>query len=182
VQFSVSRAFLEEGFPVNRQEDQMSTPNLLDAIRVVKENERIASVSYADAARKVSNPMGKKLFEELSAFEQFHYEQLTALETTLEEKGAFINYVGKEFPLPPRFDIKAAQEPKTKSVMAIVTAALDLERQAEKAYADLAAQTLDPQGHEMFSRLSEEEHKHYRVLSEAYWTLTNLGTWTWSGR
>ena len=160
----------------------MSTPSLLDAIRVVKENERIASVSYADAAQKISNPLGKKLFEELSAFEQFHYEQVTALETALEEKGTYINYAGKEFPLPPKFDIKASQEPETKSVIAIVTAALDLERQAEKAYADLAAQAVDPLGHEMFSRLAEEEHKHYLLLSEAYWTLGNLGKWTWSGR
>jgi rubrerythrin len=158
----------------------MITPNLLDAIRVVKENERIASASYADAAQKISNPMGKKLFEQLSEFEKFHYEQLTALETSLEEKGDFINYEGKEFPLPPLFEIKAAQEPSTKSVMSIISAAIDLEKQTEKAYADLAAQTTDPQGHAMFSRLSEEEHKHYRLLLDAYWTLNNLGTWTWS--
>jgi rubrerythrin len=158
----------------------MITPNLLDAIRVVKENERIASASYADAAQKIGNPMGKKLFEQLSEFEKFHYEQLTALETSLEEKGDFINYEGKEFPLPPIFEIKAAQEPSTKSVMTIISTAMDLELQAEKAYADLAAQTTDPRGHEMFSRLSEEEHKHYRLLLDAYWTLNNLGTWTWS--
>jgi len=158
----------------------MSIPNLLDAIRVVKENERIASASYADAAQRISNPMGKKLFEQLSEFEKFHYERLTALETSLEEKGDFINYEGKEFPLPPKFEIKAAQEPSTKSVMSIISAAIDLEKQTEKAYADLAVQTTDPQGHEMFSRLSEEEHKHYRLLLDAYWTLNNLGVWTWS--
>jgi rubrerythrin len=146
----------------------------------VKENERIASASYADAAQRISNPMGKKLFEQLSEFEKFHYEQLTALETSLEKKGDFINYEGKEFPLPPKFEIKAAQEPSTKSVMTIISAAIDLEKQAEKAYADLAIQTTDPQGHEMFSRLSEEEHKHYRLLLDAYWSLNNLGTWKWS--
>jgi len=158
----------------------MSTPNLLDAIRVVKENERIASASYADAARRISNPMGKKLFEELSKFESFHYEKLTALEASLEEKGNFINYEGKEFPLPPTFEIKAAQEPNSKSVMNIISAAIDLEKQSEKAYADLAMQTTDSQGHEMFSKLSEEEHQHFRILTDAYWTLTNLGTWHWS--
>ena len=158
----------------------MSTPSLLDAVRVVKENERIASASYADAARKMSDSMGKQLFQQLSEFERFHYEQLTALETSLVEKGDFINYEGKEFPTPPLFEIKAAQEPDKKSVMTIISEAIDLEKQTEKAYADLAAQTTDPQGYKMFSRLSEEEHKHYRILSDAYWTLNNLGTWTWS--
>jgi rubrerythrin len=161
-------------------EEQMSTPSLLDAIRVVKENERIASASYADAAQRISNPIGKKLFEQLAEFERFHYDQLTALEISLEEKGDYINYEGKEFPIPPIFEIKAAQEPNTKSVMTILRAAMDLERQAEETYADLAVQTTDPLGHEMFSSLSEEEHQHYRLLLNAYWTLNNLGTWRWS--
>jgi rubrerythrin len=158
----------------------MSTPNLLDAIRVVKENERIASANYADAAQKVSNPIGKNLFEQLAEFEKFHYEKLTVLEASLEAKGDFINYEGKEFPLPPVFEIKAAQEPNTKSTMKIITLAMDLEKQVEKAYADLSAQIKDPKGHEMFYKLSEEEHKHWRILSEAYWNLNNMGTWKWS--
>ena len=48
------------------EEKQMST--LLDAIRVVKENERKAAERYADAANKISHQMGKKLFEMLSLF------------------------------------------------------------------------------------------------------------------
>ena len=155
----------------------MSTTNLLDAIRVVKENERIASESYADAAEIIGNPLGKELFKKLSEFEKFHYERITALEKSLVEKGDYINYEGKEFPLPPVFDIKAAKEPNQKSVMKIISEARDLEKVAEKAYADLAAQIVDPQGHEMFSRLSEEEHIHYRILTEAYWSLNNSGVW-----
>ena len=99
----------------------MSTPNLLDAIRVVKENEMRASESYGDAAKKIRHPIGKNLFEQLSEFEQFHYERLTALEKSLEQKGGFINYEGKEFPLPPIFEIKAAEEPNTKSIMTIIS-------------------------------------------------------------
>ncbi len=158
----------------------MSTPNLLDAIRAVKENERIASASYADAAQRISNPNGKLLFEQLAEFEKYHYDQLTALEISLEETGDYINYEGKEFPIPPIFEIKAAQEPSTKSVMNIISAAMDLEKQAEIAYADLAVQTTDQQGHDMFCRLSDEEHEHYRLLRDAYWTLNNFGTWKWS--
>lgn len=158
----------------------MSTTNLLDAVRVVKENERIASEMYANAAQNISNPMGKELFKQLSEFEKFHFARLSDLEKSLMEKGNFITYEGKEFPLPPTFEIKAAQELHQKSVMTIISQAIDLEKQAEKAYADLAVQITDPQGHDMFRRLSEEEHNHYRILIEAYWTLTNLGVWKWS--
>ena len=158
----------------------MSIPNLLDAVRAAKENERVASQSYAEASRKIKNPIGKKLFEELSEFEKYHFEQLTVLETSLEESGDYINYQGKEFPTPPIFAVKAAQEPETKSVMSIISEAIELEQEAEQVYAEIANQTTDQRGYEMFSRLSEEEHEHYRLLTDAFWTLTNLGVWRYS--
>jgi len=158
----------------------MSNPSLLDAVRVVKENERIASASYADAAKRLTNPMGKQLFEQLSEFEKFHYEKISDLEKSLEETGEYIDYEGREFPLPPIFEITAAQEPNTKSVMAIISGAIDLEKVSEKAYSNLASQTVDPRGHDMFDKLCEEEHKHYRLLLETYWTLNNFGTWKWA--
>jgi rubrerythrin len=157
----------------------MNTPNLLDAIRVVKENERLAMESYANAAKKI-NPLGKKLFEQLSEFEKYHYDRLTALEKSLEESGQFINYQGKELILPPRLEIKFADEPNPKSLMEIISEARKLERKAEKAYSNLAAQLEDPQGHEMFVKLSEEEHKHYQILSEAFWSLNQTGVWKYS--
>ena len=150
----------------------MSTPNLLDAIRVVKENERIASETYAEAAQKTNDTMGKNLFEMLSEFEKVHYAQLTTLEKSLEASGDFLDSEGKEFPLPPIFEIKAAEEPDQKSIYGIISAAMDLEKQAEKAYADLAALTTDPQGHEVFSRRAEQEHNHYLILRDAYWALS----------
>jgi rubrerythrin len=162
------------------KEKNMSSPSLLDAIAVVKENERLASESYADAAQKISNPSGKMVFEELSAFERYHYDQLTALEKSLQETGAYLDYQAREFPTPPIFEIKAAQEPNIKSVMRILTEAMALEKEAEKTYAEMAIQTADPLGYEMFMRLSDEEHGHNRILSDAYWTLTNLGSWKWS--
>jgi len=151
----------------------MSTPSLLDALRVVIENERIASSSYAEAAQKINNSDGKLLFEELAKFEQFHFEQL-------KETGEFVNYQGKEFPTPPVFEIKAAQEPNLKSIMKIISEAMELEKEAEKEYAELALQSDNTQGYEMFLKLSSEENIHWRILLDAYWTLTNLGTWTWS--
>jgi len=155
----------------------MTTPNLLDAVKVVKENERIATQNYGEAAKKVDNPLGKTLFEELSKFEAYHYEQLTALERSLAASGDFINYQGREFPQPPVFEVKAAKEPNAKSLMAIISQAIGLEKEAEKAYADLANSTTDQRGHDMFSQLSEEEHNHFRLLTDVYWTLSNFGEW-----
>ena len=157
----------------------MNIPNLLDAVRIVKENEKLAMESYANASKKI-NPLGKALFEQLSEFEKYHYERLTALEKSLEESGQFINYKGKELILPPKLEIKFAEEPDNKSLMEIISEARKLERKAEKAYSNLAAQLEDPQGHEMFVRLSEEEHKHFEILSEAFWSLNQTGVWKYA--
>ena len=158
----------------------MSNTNILDAIKVVKENERIASETYAQASKNLINPYARQLFEQLSEFEQFHFKMVSALEKSLIEKGAYLSYAGKDFPLPPIFEIKAAQEANKKSAVSIVLDAIELERQAEKTYTDLAGQVADPEGHAMFSRLAEEEHKHYRILQDAYWSLNNMSVWKWS--
>lgn len=157
----------------------MVTPSLLDAIRIAKDNERIASDSYRNAIDEIQHSVGKRLFQELSDFEQFHYEKLTALEKSLMDEGKFINYEGKEFPLPPIFEIKAAVEPGKKSLMTIIAQAIGLEEEAKKSYADLAEQITDPLGKGMFKKLSAEEYNHYRILVEAYWTVNNFGVWKW---
>ena len=157
----------------------MVTPGLLDAIRIAKDNERIASESYRSAIDEIQHSVGKRLFQELSAFEQFHYEKLTALEKSLMDEGKFINYEGKEFPLPPIFEVKAAVEPGKKSLMTILAQAIGLEEEAKKSYADLADEITDPLGKAMFKKLSAEEYGHYKILVEAYWTVNNFGVWKW---
>lgn len=157
----------------------MTTPSLLDSIRAVKENERIASESYLVASEEINNPIGKHIFLELSKFEKYHFDKLSDLEKSIESSGKFIDYEDREFLLPPVFEIKASEDPKNKSVITIISQAIELEKQAEKVYGNMAARISDPLGHSMFSRLAEEEHQHYKILREAYWTVTNLGTWKW---
>ena len=157
----------------------MITPGLLEAIRIAKDNERIASISYKHAIDEIQHSVGKRLFQELSDFEQFHYEKLTALEKSLMDAGKFIQYEGKEFPLPPVFEVKAATEPGKKSLMTIITQAIGLEEEAKKSYAELAQKIDDPLGKEMFQKLSSEEYNHYQILVEAYWTVSNFGVWKW---
>jgi rubrerythrin len=161
-------------------EEPMETKNLLDAIRVVKENERLAAEFYGKAAETTGNTMGKEVFVQLREFEQFHYARLTVLEKSLELKGEFIFYEGRDFPQPPTIAPEPTEEPHQQTVIKIIVEAMELETKAEHAYADLAEQITDQEGHAMFRRLSEEEHKHYRFLREAYWNLSNFKSWKWA--
>ena len=155
----------------------MNTPNLLNAIRIAKENEETAMKTYANAARRKKNEVCEELFVQLSEFEKFHLERLTDLEKNLAEKGDFINYEGKEFMLPPKLKVEFARKADQLSLMEIITEARKTERQAEKTYATLAAHLADVRGHEMFVRLSEEEHNHYLILTEAFWSINQTGVW-----
>jgi rubrerythrin len=152
-------------------------PGLADGIRIAKENEKTAADFYANAAKTSGNPIAKKLFEQLIEFEKIHYERLTALEESLQQKGAFISYMGTDFTLPPNLVIKMSELPDQPTLMKIIAEAADLETRAENGYNALAELTTDSQGHDMFLKLAEEEHKHYRILKDVYWTLTNLGEW-----
>jgi rubrerythrin len=164
-----------------KKEQRMTSTNLVEAIGVVKENEWTASEFYGDAAEKTGSEIGRELFNQLREFELFHYAHLTALEKSLKEGGNFTYYEGREFPLPPAIAPTADAEPEHQTVINIITRARELEKQAEKAYADLAGQIADPQGHAMFIRLAGEEARHYKILTEAYWNLSNFKTWKWPG-
>jgi hypothetical protein len=158
----------------------MSPTTLLDAIRVAKENEKNAAEKYAEAGSVLVNPLARQLFGQLSEFERTHLEKITALERSLMESGKYIQYEGKAFPLPPLFDIKAAHEPDKKSAMQIISEAKMLEKQAESTYASMARECPDQHGKDMFNKLSSEEALHYKILSEAYWSINNEGIWKWS--
>jgi len=119
------------------------------------------------------------LFEQLAEFERHHYDQLVALEESLREQGAFVDYEPREWISTPPAEVKEFEEPNRTSMVEIVLAAMDFEKEAEDRYVALAEGVTDPAGKAMFERLAEEERKHYRILKEAYWSLNNHGVWVW---
>jgi rubrerythrin len=99
------------------------------------------------------------------------------LEESLRDERAFIEYEGRELDLPTPGEVKPFEEPDENSAMAIITMAMDIEREAEKRYTQLATQTKDADGRSMLERLAEEEHNHYLIFSDAYWSLNDRGVW-----
>ena len=149
---------------------------LLDAIKIAMEAEKKAAAFYADAAQKTET-LGRELLERLAEFERHHYDILAKLEQSLRDQGTFIGYEGKELTFPAPSEVQTTAEPDKMSMMGIITTALEIETEAEKRYTALAGQTSDPDGKAMFEKLAEEEHKHHAILSDAYWSLSNHGTW-----
>jgi len=152
---------------------------VLEAIQIAKDAEQKAEAFYANAAKNLTHPIGHKLMLELAKFERHHYDKLVELEDSLRKKGVFIEYEGRGLATKPtsRGEITVEKEPK--QAMEAIALGLDAEKQAEKRYNELAENTTDRSAHEMFQKLAEEEHMHYRILRDAYWNLNNRGVWSW---
>jgi rubrerythrin len=152
---------------------------LLDAIKVAMEAEKKAAAAYGDAATQTANPLGKRLFNKLVEFENYHYQKLSDLLASLVKEDAYIEYV---FQAPSGLapgEVEGIPEANKMSMMKIITMAQGIEQKAEQRYADLAGQTSDPQGKAMFEQLAQEEAAHYRLLRDVYWNLNDQGTWSW---
>ena len=157
----------------------MKTSNPLTAICIVKENIWRAAESYAIAAIK-NNVLGRNLFKQLSEFEKYHYDRFSALVNSLQKKYHFINFEGTEFVLPSFLERNIVKEPAHKSLMQIISDAMEVERQTKKVLAEIGTQITGSQGQRLFIELSEEEHKYYNGLSEAFSSLNQSGVWEWS--
>ncbi|MBN1581973.1 MAG: ferritin family protein [Anaerolineae bacterium] len=152
---------------------------LLGAIKIAMEAEKKAATAYRDAAAQTNNPLGKKLFNKLTEFENYHYQKLSDLLASLVDEGTFIEYVFQATSVPAPGEVESIPEANKMSMMKIVTMAQGIEQKAEQRYADLAEQTADPTGKAMFEQLAKEEAAHYRLLREVYWNLNDQGTWSW---
>ena len=153
--------------------------SLLDAIRIAKEAEQRTEEYYGKAARRIVNPFGHRLLMQLSRFERFHYETLTALEQSLRDQGAFIEYRGAGPTPPAPSEVGGAPEATPPSAMGILTRALEIAQKAEERHTSLAERTEDPAGREMFTRLAAEERQHFRIVRNAYQSLNSHGVWDW---
>jgi rubrerythrin len=148
----------------------------------MKKKEDEAAKFYTDAEMRTTSPMGKRLFDQLALFEKHHYFRLSELEKNLREQENFIKYERHEIPSSPRIEFSGGVGSELPGILKIIQQALKKEQEAEKLYLKLADETVDPDGHYMFDRLSEEEHLHFHILKDAYWSLNNTGVWEWTIR
>jgi rubrerythrin len=156
---------------------EAETLDLTAALRVAKAAEQKAANAYDQAAGQTTNPLARRLFQQLADFERHHYNTLIELEQTLLDEGAFIAYEGKELSYPKSGEVESIEDAERQSTMAVITMAIAIEQEAETRYQKLAEQTSDPDGRSMFERLAQEEHSHYLVLNDAYWSLNDRGEW-----
>lgn len=152
----------------------------LKAIRVAIEAEKEAFQSYSKAAKRTKNPKGRDMFQQLSEFEMNHYQKLTGLLKSLQEKGEWILYQGtslKKKTIPLKMEKPKGNEQLTD--MDALKIAIREEKKALAYYRSIAELTRDPRGKDMYKRLADEESLHEKLLNDQYYSLHNTGVWSW---
>lgn len=150
------------------------------AIRVAIEAEKEAFQAYSKAAKRTKNPKGRDMFQQLSEFEMNHYQKLTGLLKSLQEKGEWILYQGtslKKKTIPLKMEKPKGNEQLTD--MDALKIAIREEKKALAYYRSLAELTRDPRGRDMYKRLADEESLHEKLLNDQYYSLHNTGLWSW---
>ena len=152
----------------------------LKAIRVAIEAEKEAFQAYSKAAKRTKNPKGRDMFQQLSEFEMNHYQKLTGLLKSLQEKGEWVLYGGtslKKKSIPLKMEKPKGHEQLTD--MDALKIAIREEKKALAYYRSLAELTRDPRGKDMYKRLADEESLHEKLLNDQYYSLHNTGLWSW---
>jgi len=152
----------------------------LKAIRVAIEAEKEAFQAYSKAAKRTKNPKGRDMFQQLSEFEMNHFQKLTGLLKSLQEKREWILYQGtslKKKTIPLKMEKPKGNEQLTD--MDALKIAVREEKKALAYYRSLAELTRDPRGRDMYKRLADEESLHEKLLNDQYYSLHNTGLWSW---
>ena len=158
---------------------------LEEALDIAMDAELKAQAFYAQAAIEVQDPRGKDLLSRLAAFEQHHYQKLAELARSLQDSGQFIEYetqtVTEFVPFTGKGEAAGTLLDELKDEAGILGKAIETEKIAGERYQALAARTDDPAGQDMFKKLVLEEQMHQRILEDEFFSLSNRGTWGWSG-
>jgi rubrerythrin len=157
---------------------------LEEALDIAMDAELKAQAFYAQAAIEVQDPRGRDLLSRLAAFEQYHYQQLAELARSLRADGHFIEYEARtieQFAPLASSETAGTKLEELGDEAAILGKAIENEKIAGERYRVLADETADPAGQTMFQRLAYEEQMHQRILEDEFFSLSNQGTWGWSG-
>jgi rubrerythrin len=156
----------------------------IKAVEIALENEISERDFYLKQGKRVTNPVGKKMFDTIAKEEEKHYQQLKKIHKSLLDSGTWPEHVLSEGDEP---DIKAAIKEIAESVKesAISTTddkeavkiAIDFEKKSRLFYSDLTSKTEVPEEKKFFSYMSAVEHRHLMSLEDTLMYLDDPVGW-----
>jgi len=158
--------------------------NLHEALKTALSREIQIRDHYAQGAKAIQDPKGRRVFETLAKEEQGHVDYLEHRLWELEKSGK-VESPALETILPSRerlaksvsaMDKTAPSQVAVKAELDLVKAALELEQQTSAMYRDLVAK-LPEADRKMFDRFLDIENGHVAIVQAELDSLSGLGYW-----
>ncbi len=153
-------------------------------IEMAMEIEREGRKFYLDAAERTENDKGKVMWRSLARQEALHIEYLINARRALVEKGQWatfgiegVRFLSKQeirrvFPE----SVEGEVEPDADELTALQTG-IEMEIKSRDLYENLAKETREPQGKDMYEKLAQWEETHRQILQAGYDYLKKTGFW-----
>lgn len=142
-------------------------------------SEKKAKEFYLEASNKAQSNAGKKLFKELSEFEQNHYNKVKKI-IELKNEGCKIENID-----PPQKismikpEMEGEIEPNKDEITTVINLAIEAEKDAQERYTKIAQLIEDEAGKDIFQNLARDEQNHQKILEDQFYQMSNKGTIIW---
>ena len=151
------------------------------AMRTAVEMEKSGHRFFTEAAAKVKNEAGRKVFRRLASEEMVHLQVFEKIFTALAQGTDWKKAVGLSEPAKrvPYFD-DARKQMKVEDMsveLDYLRKALDLERNAMAFFEKAAREAETAEAHEVFRRIQAEEQGHYDLIQAEIDSITGSGYW-----
>lgn len=156
----------------------------LKAVEIALENELGEKDFYLEQSHRVTNPVGKKMFETIAKEEEEHHLQLLNIHKSLESTGKWPESIS---PVIKETNVKEALKEMISSVEASTTSttddkeaikiAIDFERKAYLFYRDLIKKTENEDEKKFFEYMAAIENKHVLSLEDTLLYLEDPSGW-----
>jgi rubrerythrin len=160
------------------------TSSAVETLRQAMLNEEMTRDFYLDAARKVIDEKGQKMFDELAAEEVVHmtivrkqYESLKAGQGWTV--AADFEHMGNVDITPLQFkrdQMKNAVRESSSDLDALVLAA-EMENNSFVYYSEAYSAAADPLAQRLYGSLIKAERSHFNLVMANWETLVNTGFW-----
>jgi rubrerythrin len=150
----------------------------MNAIEIAIKMEKDAISFYTEAAEKISNPVGKKMFLSIAEDEKTH---LRALSEIFREVDI---HIGESSPMENVRTIFESMRSQmieriqaTNEELEAFRIAMEMEKEGIEFYRNLGEGAPAEKERLLFQRLVKEEEQHYQIFANTHFFLSQSGSW-----
>jgi rubrerythrin len=150
----------------------------MNAIEIAIRMEKDAISFYTEAAEKITNPVGKKMFLSITEDEKRHLQTLAGIFREVDIKMEEVS---------PMRNMQTVFESLKDEMMKRVRATSDeleafriamrMEKEGVEFYKKAEAEAATEKEKALFARLIKEEEEHYAVFANTQFFLSDTGNW-----